>query len=221
MTGQSSDTRKEVQAMSAWTQGIDTHTPSAVSCSQPDNILVAEAIDGNSWSFDLLVRRYRRRILAVGRRMTGSFADAEDIAQQTFMKAFIGLPRFQGRCSFCTWLTTIAINEARMWKRKKFRLREVLNPGVGYEEDVAQSFEIADSKPDPESAYSQKERSSVLFSRVTRLNPALRSAVEVCDLQEESTTATALLLGITVSAVKSRRSRGRAALRRALAPYRS
>lgn len=207
--------------MSASAQGIDTHTTSAMSCNQPDEILVAEAIGGDSCSFEVLVRRYQRRILAVGCRMTGSFSDAEDIAQQTFMKAFLGLPRFQRKCSFSTWLTSIAINEARMWRRKKSRLREVLHPGVGGEEDVAQPLEIADSTPDPESSYSEKERRIVLFGRVTRLNPALRSAMEICDLQEESTTATALLLGITVSAVKSRRSRGRAALRRALAPYRS
>jgi RNA polymerase sigma-70 factor, ECF subfamily len=207
--------------MAACAQGIDTHTNSAMSRSQPDNILVAEAIDGNSWSFELLVRRYRRLIIGVGRRMTGSFADAEDIAQQTFMKAFVGLPRFQGRCSFSTWLTMIAINEARMWKRKKSRLREVLHPGVASEEDGAQPLEVPDLRLDPESAYSEKERRMVLSSRVTRLNPALRSAIEVCDLREESTAATALLLGITVSAVKSRRSRGRAALRRALAPFRS
>ncbi len=206
--------------MTASTQGIPARTALAMPCNQPDDILVTEAMEGNSWSFEVLVRRYRRLIIALGRRMTGSTADAEDIAQQTFMKAFVGLPRFQGRCSFSTWLTTIAINEARMWKRKKSRLREVLQPGVGDDENSMQVLEIADSRPDPESAYSEKERRVVLFSRVTHLNPALRSAVEVCDLQEESNAATALLLGITASAVKSRRSRGRAALRRALAPYR-
>jgi len=207
--------------MTASRQAIAPHAALAMPCNQPDDILVTEAIDGNSWSFEVLVRRYRRLIIAVGRRMTGSSTDAEDIAQQTFMKAYVGLPRFQGRCSFSTWLTTIAVNESRMWKRKRSRLREVLNPGVGDDENAIQVLEIADSRPDPESAYSEKERRIVLSRRVTQLNPALRSAVEVCDLQEESNAATALLLGITASAVKSRRSRGRAALRRALAPYRS
>ncbi|HEY6446902.1 MAG TPA: sigma-70 family RNA polymerase sigma factor [Acidobacteriaceae bacterium] len=207
--------------MATSTQGIDTRTTLPMSSNQPDDILVTEALDGNSWSFEVLVRRYRRLILALGRRMTGSSEDAEDIAQQTFMKAFVGLPRFQGRCSFSTWLTSIAINEARMWRRKKSRLREVLHPGVGGEGDMAQPLDIADSRPDPESTYFEKERRGVLFSGVTQLRAPLRHALEVCDLQEESTTATALLLGITVSAVKSRRSRGRAALRRALAPYRS
>jgi RNA polymerase sigma factor (sigma-70 family) len=207
--------------MATSTQGIGTRTTSPVLSSQPDDILVTEALNGNSRSFEVLVRRYRRLIVALGRRMTGSFEDAEDIAQQTFMKAFVGLPRFQGRSSFSTWLTSIAVNEARMWIRKRSRLREVLHPGVGDEGDIAPPLEIADSRPDPESICFQKERRSVLFSGVTQLRTPLRSALEVCDLREESTAATALLLGITVSAVKSRRSRGRAALRRALAPYRS
>jgi RNA polymerase sigma-70 factor, ECF subfamily len=205
--------------MNTATQAIDTHIISAAPSSQPDEALVGEAIDGNPWSFEVLVRRYRRRILAVGHRMTGSCADAEDIAQQTFMKAFIALPRFQGRCAFSTWLTTIAINEARMWKRKRSRLREVPHADPASDENAAPALEIADFRPDPESTYSGKERRIAVLSRLTQLNPSLRSALEICDLQEESTAATALLLGITVSAVKSRRSRGRAALRRALASW--
>ncbi|HEX4005822.1 MAG TPA: RNA polymerase sigma factor [Acidobacteriaceae bacterium] len=207
--------------MAASAQGIEPYTTPAMSCNQPDDILVTEAIGGNSWSFEELVRRYQRRILAVGRRMTGSLADAEDISQQTFLKAFVALPGFQRRCSFATWLTAIAINEARMWNRKRSRLCESAHPGVGGRENAVPPPEIADSRPDPESTYSEKERGIVLFSRVTRLKPSLRRTLEVCDLQEASTTETALLLGITVSAVKSRRSRGRAALRRALEDYRS
>jgi len=197
------------------------HTTSVISRDLPDDILVTEAMNGDSRSFEVLIGRYQRAVLAVGRRMTGSFADAEDIAQQTFMKAFIAIPGFQRRSSFSTWLTTIALNEARMWKRKKSRLREVAQPGHGTEENPVPPLEIPDSRPDPESTYFEKERRIVLFSRVLRLNPSIRSALEVCDLQEESTEATALLLGITVSAVKSRRSRGRAALRKALAHYHS
>jgi RNA polymerase sigma-70 factor (ECF subfamily) len=200
---------------------IEMPATSAKSCDLPDDVLVTAAMNGDSRSFELLIGRYQRAILAVGRRMTGSFADAEDIAQQTFMKAFIAISSFQRRSSFSTWLTTIALNEARMWKRKKSRLREIPNLSHGTKENPAPPLEVADSRPDPELSYFEKERRVVLFSRVVRLKPAIRSALEVCDLQEESTEATALLLGITVSAVKSRRSRGRAALRKALAHYHS
>jgi RNA polymerase sigma-70 factor, ECF subfamily len=207
--------------MSASAQRIEMHTSSTKLCDLPDDILVAEAMGGNSWSFEVLIQRYQRRILAVGRRMTRSVADAEDIAQQTFIKAFVGLSRFEKRSSFSTWLTTIAVNEARMWRRKQSRLREVSHAGDGAEECATQPLEIADFRPNPESAYSEKERRIVLFNRITRLSPSVRRALEVCDLQEESTRAAAMQLGITVPAIKSRRSRGRAALRRALAHFRS
>jgi len=181
---------------------------------------VAEAIGGDGLSFEILIRRYQRLVLTVGCRMTGNISDAEDIAQQTFLKAFLGLSRFQRKCAFSTWLVSIAVNEARMWKRKKSRQREDLHPCVADEtEELVQPLEVADSRPDPESISSEKELSGVLFEKITRLNPILRSALEICDLQEESTQATALMLGITVSAVKSRRSRGRAVLRKALAHY--
>ena len=205
--------------MTGTAQKYEPHSKS-MSCDLSDDVLVTDAIGGDSWSFEVLIRRYQRMIFAVGRRMTGNIADAEDIAQQTFMKAFVGLPRFQRRCSFSTWLITIAINEARMWQRKKSRLREDLHPGVGGEENAPQPLEVADYRPDPESTYFEKERGIALRSRVTQLKPSSRAVLQVCDLQEESTTATALLLGISVSAVKSRRSRGRAVLRRALARYR-
>jgi RNA polymerase sigma factor (sigma-70 family) len=206
--------------MAASAQSMDTCIISAMTCSEPDDILVSEAIDGNARSFEILVRRYQRMIIALGRRMTGNGADAEDIAQQTFMKAFLKLPGFERRCSFSTWLTSIAINEARMWKRKQSRRREVLPCGEGSEDIAGTPLDVADSRPDPESSCSEKERRAALFSRIMHLNPTIRSAVEVCDLREESNQAAAFLLGITVTAVKSRRHRGRAMLRRALTPYR-
>lgn len=203
--------------MGAAAHSISMTSGTAISRDLPDDILVAEAMGGDSQSFEVLILRYQRRILAVARRITRSPTDAEDIAQQTFIKAFVALSRFEGRSSFSTWLTTIAINEARMWKRKQTRLREVLNFGDTAEEDAPHPPEIADTRSDPESTYSEKERRVILLSRITRLNSSVRSALEVCDLQEKSTRAAATVLGITVPAVKSRRSRGRAALRRALA----
>jgi RNA polymerase sigma-70 factor, ECF subfamily len=158
-------------------------------------------------------------IFAIGRRMTGSFADAEDIAQQTFMKAFVRLSSFEKRCSFSTWLTSIAINEVRMWRRKRSRLHETADLNCEAEGRMPQRLEIADPGPNPESIYSEKERGALLLSRLRELSPSSSIALKVCDLEEKSTAAAAVLLGITATALKSRRSRGRAALRTALAPY--
>ncbi len=188
-------------------------------CDRPDDVFVTAAMNGDLPSFEFLVRRYQGVIFAIGRRMTGSFADAEDIAQQTFMKAFVRLSSFEKRCSFSTWLISIAINEARMWRRKRSRLHETADLNCEAEGRMPQRLEIADPGPNPESIYSEKERGALLVSRLRELSPSSSIALKVCDLEEKSTAAAAVLLGITATALKSRRSRGRAALRTALAPY--
>lgn len=181
-----------------------------------DDMLVAAATSGDAAAFETLVIRYKRIVLAVTRRMTGSFVDAEDLTQQAFMKAFANLSRFGGRCSFCTWLVSIAMNEARMWNRKARRSVEV--PMVNF--DTGELFEMPiefmDPRPNPETNYAQEERSRLLLAAMDDLKPETRNALKMCDLDEESTVNTAVVLGISVNALKSRRLRGRAMLRRKL-----
>jgi len=79
-----------------------------------DDDLVTAAVGGSRIAFDVLVQRYRRRVSCVVQRFAGSPEDVEDIVQQTFMKAYIHLPRFEERSLFSTWLISIARNEALM-----------------------------------------------------------------------------------------------------------
>jgi RNA polymerase sigma-70 factor (ECF subfamily) len=181
-----------------------------------DGMLVAEAASGNSAAFEALVARHKGIVFSITRRMTGSPVDAEDLTQQTFMKAFVHLSRFRGSCSFCTWLVSIAVNEARMWNRKRRNSRVVSMTGLVTLEDSEVALEFPDLGPDPEASYSQKEWNQLLSSAMERLNPGMREALQLCDLEEQSTITASLLLGIGVNAVKSRRFRGRAALRRKL-----
>ena len=80
---------------------------------------------GSSHAFDVLVERHARRILCVAQRVTRSREDAEDVVQQSFQKAFVHLQKFEGRSSFSTWLTRIAINEALMCLRTNHRAHVV------------------------------------------------------------------------------------------------
>lgn len=184
----------------------------------PDNALVLRCLEGDSAAFETLVRRYRRVVMRLTRRITGNIEDAEDVAQQAFMKALINLSRFRFRSSFSTWLVSIAINEARMWTRKRRRSREVPMAGTVGDNGSTVAFDCADDRADPESLCLQKESHQLLWSELDQLVPTNRVALEICDLQESSTLDTALSLGITVAAVKSRRSRARAELRRRLQP---
>src|SRR5690348_3888877 len=79
-----------------------------------EETLIAAAKNGNEQAFEILVKRYEQRILTIAQRYTRVREDAKDVAQQTFQSAFVHLDRFEGKSSFSTWLTRIAINEALM-----------------------------------------------------------------------------------------------------------
>lgn len=178
--------------------------------------LVAAAIQGDATAFEMLALRYKRIVMAITRRMTGSLVEAEDLTQQAFMKAFANMSRFAGRCSFSTWLISIAMNEARMWLRKARKSREVGMSELCSDDTLDAPPDFMDWRPGPELTYSQTERSRLLFSEIERLKPETRVALQLCDLEEQSSVEAAAALGITANGVKSRRLRGRAILRKRL-----
>lgn len=179
--------------------------------------LVAAAIQGDTDAFEVLALRHRRIVMAMMRRMTGSLEEAEDLTQQALMKAFAKIATFGGRCSFSTWLVSIAMNEARMWGRKAWKSREVRMSELCKNESLDIQVEFTDSRPGPEATYFEKELKRLLFSELKRLTPAIRVAVQVCDLEERPSEEVAPVLGISVNAVKSRRHRARAILRSRMA----
>ena len=195
----------------------DSIVPEIRTPRQEEDILVEAARSGDSIAFEALMMRNKRLVLAITRRMTGSLADGEDVCQQAFMKAFANVSSFAGRCSFSTWLVSIAMNEARMWRRKALRSREVsMNELCTGETADMPPPEFMDRRPDPEITCSQVESRRLLLAAMDRLEPGARDALRLCDLEEQSTIAAALVLGISTSALKSRRLRGRLALREKL-----
>jgi len=92
---------------------------------EEDASLVAAAKARDARAFELLVERNERKIFSTAQRITRNREDAEDVVQQSFQKAFINLQKFEGDSLFSTWLTRIAINEARMLLHRKRGSREV------------------------------------------------------------------------------------------------
>lgn len=182
-----------------------------------DNALVLRSIDGDNAAFATLVDRYKRIVVALIHRITLSSQDDEDLAQQAFMKAFINLANFRFHCSFSSWLMSIAINEARMWSRKRRRSREVAMVSTVTGTGTQVPLDVPDHRQDPESKCLEQEWRSLLWRELDDLPPVTRATIEVCDLGQLSVRDTAIRLGMSVAAVKSRRSRGRATLRRRLA----
>lgn len=178
--------------------------------------LVAAAIQGDVEAFETLALRYKRIVMSITRRMTGSVVEAEDLTQQAFLKAFANISRFAGRCSFSTWLISIAMNEARMWLRKARKFREVTMSELVSDDNLDAPVDFMDTRPSPEANYSQSERTWMLSSELARLKPEMRAALQLCDLEEQSSADASLALGVTANGVKSRRLRGRAILRKRL-----
>jgi RNA polymerase sigma-70 factor, ECF subfamily len=189
------------------------------SADEEDTALVAVAQSGDGRAFEALVERHQSRIRAVGWRFTRVAEDTEDIAQQTFQKAFLHLKQFEGNSSFSTWLTRIAINESLMWVRKKRASREVPIEKSSEEDEPSLPIDPPDPGPSPEDRYSQREWKQILSRAMNELSPRTRTAIELRDLGELSTGETAGILRVSVGAVKARLFHGRKKLRVKLKGY--
>ena len=172
-----------------------------------DEGLVAVAKLGDRAAFAELWKRHSRTAFTKVYQITRNRADAEDVIQDAWLKAFIHLNAFDGRAKFSTWLTRIAINSALMGLRRK-RSRP---------EASLESIEIADQTKGVEEQYARRESVERLRRAICRLNPQMRAVVEIQQSNDGQVKEIAELAGISISATKSRLSRARAVLRRALA----
>jgi RNA polymerase sigma-70 factor, ECF subfamily len=189
-------------------------TSSATSIdSDSDRVLMAAAKRGDRQAFEALVLRHEQRVLAVAQRITNNREDAEDVAQETFHKAFLHLHGFQEKSRFSTWLTRIVMNQAFMLLRARRGVIEVLPESP---EDGAKSNSEAfvDQSPDPEESCWRRERTQLLTAAINRLGPKVRSTILLRDIEEKSSEETAQILGTSIGAVKARVFQGRRKLRR-------
>src|ERR1700758_4450721 len=140
-----------------------------------DEGLVAATKRGDAQAFEELVLRHRQKVVAGAQRITNSREDAEDVAQESFHKAFLHLDAFQEKSRFSTWLTRIAMNEAFMLLR---RTRGIVEVSAESAEDSVQPLSIAlvDQKPGPEESCWLRERSEHLTEAINRLGPKIRKA---------------------------------------------
>ena len=199
----------------------DKAEPSIACLREPtaEHVLVVAAKNRDEQAFETLFKRHQQRVLRVVMQYTRVREDAEDIVQQSFHKAFVHLCRFEGKSSFSTWLTRIAINEALMFLRSIGAVREVSMDDAGDAEGSATSLEIPDSRQDPEASYLERERARVLLSALMDLRPRMRRAFELRELPEFSTEQTAEQMGVSVGAVKAGLFHGRKRLRERLRHY--
>jgi RNA polymerase sigma-70 factor (ECF subfamily) len=183
---------------------------------KPESVVVAEAKSGSNAAFEELVNRYERKIYRLAMRLTGNSQDAEDVLQETFLKAFEHLPDFRQDSRFYTWLVRIAVNEGLMKLRKRRSDKAEPMEDAVDEDGQVMPREFRDWKPNPEQIFSQDEMQEVLLNAARRLPASLRTVFMLRDVEELSTEETAEALNLTPGAVKARLFRARFQLREEL-----
>jgi RNA polymerase sigma-70 factor (ECF subfamily) len=181
--------------------------------------VVAQARTGDAKAFNELLQRYERKIFRLALHITQNREDAEDVLQETFLKAYQHLDQFQGQSKFYTWIVRIAVNQALMKLRKRKSDRSVsLDETIDTGEDTV-AREIAAWDENPEEQYGREELNQILTSAVDGLTPIYRAVFVLRDVDGLSTEETAEALELSVPAVKSRLLRARLQLRDKLTRY--
>ena len=180
--------------------------------------LVSMAKLGDSDAFVELSKLHSNRLLRTIYQITRNWQDAEDALQDATLRAFSHLKDFEGKSSFSTWLTRIAINSALMILRKKRGCYEIPFDDTDDSGDKYECWELRCPAENPESRLARKEREELLRDAILRLPLLLREVIELRQARGYSTREIAQSLGITASAVKSRLSRARVTLREMLFP---
>ena len=181
--------------------------------------LIKRVLAGEKDLFYELIRPCERGVFLAAASILGNEADAEDTAQEAFLKAYRNLARFRQESKFSTWLIQIAINDARMKLRKDRRhLYAAIDAGRETSEGDYVPTDFADWREIPSEALEQSELREALHNALNSLPEKYRIVLILRDVQQMSIAETAKALGISKENVKTRTSRARLQMRDRLAP---
>jgi RNA polymerase sigma-70 factor (ECF subfamily) len=183
-------------------------------------LLVRRCVAGDTAAWEEIVQRYHRRIYNICYRFAGSGNDAEDLAQEVFIKMYRTLITYDvERGAFMTWVTTITRNLLvdHFRKARQERMTESLDTiSSDHEDAMPLSERIPDLNPGPDTKVQSRETREVVHEALQKLSPELREAVILRDLQDLEYREIAAVLKVPEGTVKSRINRGRAELARLL-----
>lgn len=172
-----------------------------------DNEIISQVLNGNQQAYAGLVNRYQNYVFTLSLRMVKSREDAEEVAQDVFIKAYKYLADFRGESKFTTWLYTIVNNTCISFlRKKKLEIHSLDNERV---------FEMADNQDSGMKAnqVEQKSRIGMVNEAISLLNPADAQIITLFYKAEQSLEETAQILGIEVNAAKVRLHRARTRLK--------
>jgi RNA polymerase sigma-70 factor (ECF subfamily) len=179
-----------------------------------DDELIQKVKEGDSYSYDLLVKRYQRRIYFLAYRMVGSHETADDIAQETFIKAYFAIESFKIGHSFYTWLYRICMNLSI----NSLKRRRLVIPESQFKEE-ANPLERRGGGADPSERFALKEMEERIESAIDSLPPKYKAVLLLRVYEELSYEEIAETLEITEGTVMSRLFRARERMHELLKEY--
>ena len=181
----------------------------------PDRTLVDEATAGGLDAFEALVRRYQTRVVNYALAIVRDTGEAEDVAQETFIRAHRSLKRFRGDSSFKTWLYTIATNTARTALERRGRRRRVGDQSLDDETRAIGAGDVPSGTPDAEMTLVRRD---AIDRALASLPEDLRLAVVLRDIDGLDYIEIAAVTAVPIGTVESRIFRARRRLRPLLQP---
>ena len=189
-----------------------------------DSALLEQCRQGDMQAFGALVAKYQDRIFNMVFRMCGRRADAEELAQETFLKALERIGQFRGQSQFYTWLFRIAANLTISHRRRGGRVRfQSLSGPEEFEQSQADALTAAVARkrsPAPEAAAVAAETERKVMQALEELDDEFRLVVVLCDMEEMDYAQISDVLGVPIGTVKSRLHRARCILKDKLADLR-
>jgi len=182
-----------------------------------EEALIGQILSGHRELFMDLIRPHQRTVYATVFSLLAHKEDAEDVAQDTFVKALARLHQFRQESSFGTWLVQIAINEARMRNRKQWRVPMISLTHNKHDKDARVPKDFEDWREIPSTVRERVEVREALVKALGSLAQQYREAFVLRDIHELSISETSAALGISHGAVKTRLRRARLKLRDMLA----
>ena len=184
---------------------------------ETDQLLVARVQQGEKAAFDILVLKYQSRIINLVSRFVRNQSDAQDVAQEAFLKAYRALPNFRGDSAFYTWLYRIAVNTAKNYLAIQSRRSGETEQDISEIEQIEGNSVLKDNAT-PEHLLLKDEIEATVISAIEKLPEDLRMAITLREIEGLSYEEIAAVMDCPIGTVRSRIFRAREAIDSQLAP---
>jgi len=184
---------------------------------QVDQLLVERVQKGDKRAFDLLISKYQHRIVSLVGRYVNDQAEAQDVAQEAFIKAYRAIDRFRGDSAFYTWLYRIAINTAKNWLVAKKRRPPASDIDAADAEQYDMESRLKEQAT-PENEMMREEIRRTVYDTIAELPEDLRTAIMLREMEGMSYEDIAITMDCPIGTVRSRIFRAREAIDLKLKP---